>query len=378
MLISIIIPVYNVEQWLDRCVESVVNQTYKNIEIMLIDDGSTDKSSEMCDKWVEKDNRITVYHKENEGLGPTRNFGLKKASREYIAFIDSDDSVDEDYIKCLYNAALSSDADFVSSDYKEFDCITGKTNYHHRDMNAGIYETYEEKECFLNIMNPAVWGKFFRRNFLLDNEIFQSCIKHEDLAIHSICVLLSNKIMYVPKAMYNYTINRNGSIMAQGYCWKDIYKAIELFLSFKHNEFLNKYYKILKFYTGLIIFGYHQMETCNVEFSELYKKYFAKDINKDKSFIIFGAGKIGKEMFGHIPNDKITYVVDNNPDLWGTTLNGKEIISFERLKAIHNDYTIVLAISKRKLLFEVKKELEENNISNYVLFTDIVLREEDK
>ena len=376
-MISIIIPVYNVEQWLDRCVESVANQTYKDIEIMLIDDGSTDKSSEICDKWDEKDGRITVYHKENEGLGLTRNFGLKKATGEYIAFIDSDDSVDEDYIECLYNAALSSGADFVSSDYKEFDCNTGKTNYHHRNMDAGIYETYEEKEFFLNMMNPAVWGKLFRRSFLLDNEIFQSCIKHEDLAIHSICVLLSNKIMYVPKAMYNYTINRNGSIMAQGYCWKDIYKAIELFLSFKHNEFLDNYYEILKLYTGLIILGYHKMEACNVDFSSLYRKYFVTEINMDKPFIIFGAGKIGKEMFEYIPNEKIAYVADNNPDLWGTTLNGKEIISLERLKEIHNDYNIVLAIGKRRPMFEVKKVFEDNNISNYVLFTDIILRDKD-
>lgn len=373
-MISIIIPVYNVEQWLDRCVESVVNQTYKDIEIMLIDDGSTDKSSEMCDKWAEYDCRITAYHKQNEGLGLTRNFGLKKASGEYIAFIDSDDSVDERYIECLYNAALISGADYVSSEYKIYDCVTGKTTYRHRNMYEGIYAIEEEKQIFLNTIYPAAWGKLFRRKFLLDNEIFQSRIKHEDLAIHSICVLLSNKVMHINKVMYNYTVNRNGSIMAQGFCWKDIQTAIELFLEYfkAHNKW-NEKYEILKLYTGLIIFGYHQMETCDVDFPALYRKYFATEINMDKPFIIFGAGKIGKEMFEHIPNGKIAYIADNNPDLWGTMFNSKEIISFEKLKEIHNDYTIVLAISKRKSLFDVIESCKKNNINNYVCFTDIVL-----
>ena len=374
-MISTIIPVYNVEQWLDRCVQSVVNQTYKDIEILLIDDGSTDKSSEMCDKWVEEDSRISVYHKSNEGLGPTRNFGLKKASGEYIAFIDSDDSIDECYIESLYNAISSCNADFVSSDFKEYDCITGEITYCHMDIDEGIYSTSKEKNLMLNRIFPMLWAKLFRRDFLMNNNIMQPPIKHEDEAVRPIYVLTANKIMHIKNAMYNYTVNRNGSIMKNGQDYNDICKAIEYYLEyFKLHNLWDNYYEVLKTYTSFFTLRYSKKcDKSVVDFSALYRKYFATEINMDKPFIIFGAGKIGKEMFEHIPNGKIAYVADNNPDLCGTTLNDKEIISFEKLKEIHNGYTIVLAISKRKPLFDVIGSFKQNNINNYVCFTEIVL-----
>ncbi len=101
-LVSIVIPVYNVEKYLDRCVQSVINQTYKNLEIILVDDGSTDASPEICDGWVEKDNRISVIHKRNEGAGMARNVGIAQASGKYILFFDSDDFVDLQAVeKCV-------------------------------------------------------------------------------------------------------------------------------------------------------------------------------------------------------------------------------------------------------------------------------------
>ena len=92
--ISIIIPVYKVEKYLDKCVESVVNQTYKNLEIILVDDGSPDNCPKMCDEWAEKDKRIKVIHKENGGLSDARNFGIEKATGDYLMFLDSDDYLD--------------------------------------------------------------------------------------------------------------------------------------------------------------------------------------------------------------------------------------------------------------------------------------------
>lgn len=100
-LISIIVPVYNVEKYLDRCLESIVNQTYKNLEIVLVDDGSIDNSGEKCDEWLKKDNRIKVIHKQNGGVSSARNVGLEEASGKYITFIDSDDYVLENYIENL-------------------------------------------------------------------------------------------------------------------------------------------------------------------------------------------------------------------------------------------------------------------------------------
>ena len=105
-LISVIIPVYNVELYLRRCIDSVIKQTYKNLEIILVDDGSTDKSGEICDEYASLDNRISVIHKENGGLSSARNAGLKNAHGEYFGFVDSDDAIVEDMYEYLYDILL--------------------------------------------------------------------------------------------------------------------------------------------------------------------------------------------------------------------------------------------------------------------------------
>lgn len=112
-LVTIVLPIYNVEKYLERCINSVVNQTYKNLEIILVNDGSTDRSPELCEKWVNKDKRIIVIHKENSGAGLARNTGIENAHGEYIYFFDSDDYIDLYTIEKLYNLAKQTQADLV-------------------------------------------------------------------------------------------------------------------------------------------------------------------------------------------------------------------------------------------------------------------------
>ena len=109
--ISVIVPVYNVEQYLERCVDSIINQTYKNLEIILVNDGSTDNSGQLCDKLAKKDNRIRVIHKENGGLSDARNVGIDEAKSDLIGFIDSDDYIDEDMYELLINNMKNANAD---------------------------------------------------------------------------------------------------------------------------------------------------------------------------------------------------------------------------------------------------------------------------
>jgi glycosyltransferase involved in cell wall biosynthesis len=112
-LVSVIVPVYNVEEYLDRCVESIINQTYQNIEIILVDDGSPDRCPQMCDAWAEKDNRIKVIHKKNAGLGMARNTGIEHALGEYICFFDSDDYIAVETIEKAYILAKEKCAEIV-------------------------------------------------------------------------------------------------------------------------------------------------------------------------------------------------------------------------------------------------------------------------
>lgn len=117
-LISIIVPVYNVEKYLKKCVDSIVNQTYKNLEIILVDDGATDNSGKMCDELAKTDNRIKVYHKENGGLSDARNYGVERAIGEYIGFVDSDDYIDEEMYEKLYGAIKKEDVDVAECNFK--------------------------------------------------------------------------------------------------------------------------------------------------------------------------------------------------------------------------------------------------------------------
>ena len=114
-MVSVIVPVYKVEKYLERCIKSIVNQTYKEIELIIVDDGSPDKCPEICDKWAEKDKRIKVIHKNNEGVSSARNKGIELSKGKYIVFIDQDDYVTDEHIEVLYDCITSNNVDLVIS-----------------------------------------------------------------------------------------------------------------------------------------------------------------------------------------------------------------------------------------------------------------------
>jgi len=145
-LVSVVVPVYNVEKYVDRCLESIVNQSYRNIEILLIDDGSTDDSGRICDLWAAKDCRICVYHKENEGLGSARNLGIERAKGEYIAFIDSDDWWELDLVEKMITVGESKKADLIFMDF-----------YWEEKQESGIckHRIYCQMCCFEGVSNAT-------------------------------------------------------------------------------------------------------------------------------------------------------------------------------------------------------------------------------
>lgn len=151
-LISVIVPIYNVESYLERCVQSIQRQTYDNLEIILVDDGSTDSCPKMCDDFAKEDNRIKVIHKENNGQGCARNTGLKTASGKFVLFVDADDFIDNNHVKALYNLLVSNDADTVlgSLSYKKnHKPITRQSH----NLKLGVYENERVKDeillCFI-------------------------------------------------------------------------------------------------------------------------------------------------------------------------------------------------------------------------------------
>ena len=219
--ISVIIPVYKVEKYLDRCVNSVLNQTLKDIEVILIDDGSPDGCPAMCEEYKKKDNRVRVIHKENGGLGYARNSGLEIATGEYIAFVDSDDFIEEDMYESLYSDAIKYNADVVFSNVKFYK--DGKTTTREDVEEQTVFSGKEAVKSFLlDMVAPlpnecrdvkymvSVWRALYRFDIIKTHFIrffSEREIVSEDLPFNIEFLKYSENIVYSDKAFYNYCYN---------------------------------------------------------------------------------------------------------------------------------------------------------------------------
>lgn len=207
--ISIIIPVYNVETWLDECMESVVNQTFVDFEAILIDDGSTDGSAKKCDEWAKKDDRIISVHKENEGPSRARNVGLHMAKGEYVSFVDSDDWLDITFLEKLYSAANECSADIAECDFYRYNDKTGKKTTRLCYGCMGRPYTREENLVY---RNTAIWKCLIRKELMEANGIEFPVCHSEARAIYGLMAMLANKIVNVREPLYYYRRYRIGSL----------------------------------------------------------------------------------------------------------------------------------------------------------------------
>lgn len=225
--VSIIVPVYNVEKYLENCIESLINQSLKDIEIILVDDGSPDGSPKICDDYSKKDKRIKVIHKKNGGVSAARNDGLKEATGEYVIFCDSDDWMDKNGLEYLYKQATKTYADIVIGDvymandkdkkyvkfYKD-EFVTEDKLFIKDLIKADIYRTYcpnppDEGPAF-GYGGP--WNKLVRRKLLLENDIrFDLRVKgvFDDILYTANILAVANKISYIQKPIYFYRIVEN-------------------------------------------------------------------------------------------------------------------------------------------------------------------------
>ncbi len=213
--ITVIIPVYNVEKYVNRCIESVVNQKYKNLEIILIDDGSPDGSSAICDEWTQKDTRIRTIHKKNEGISAARNSGIDIATGDYFCFIDSDDYVAEDFVESLYNSIISNDADVAVCDFLEVNDDTGNISQK-PEKERLVGNTCTGKEYIDKYINNddlfygVVWNKIYKRNLFSDLKFIKGK-NFEDAFIIPQIFAKCKKVNCISKPLYFY-LRRDGSI----------------------------------------------------------------------------------------------------------------------------------------------------------------------
>lgn len=213
--ISVIIPLYNASSYLHHCIVDLLSQPFQDIEIVLVDDGSTDGSSAICDEYAEKDSRIRVFHEAHSGVAHSRQVGLEHATGDYILYVDADDQVDANMVSEMYNEATRQQADMVICDYRE---LTHKSEVYRKQEPSALDGVSILDDILNGKLYGALWNKMLRREWLLKTKASfpQKLSMREDLIFLSQCLPFAKKIAYVPKAYYGYE-RRNTSALTSHY-----------------------------------------------------------------------------------------------------------------------------------------------------------------
>lgn len=278
-LISVIVPVYKVEAYLDKCVSSIVNQTYKNLQIILVDDGSPDSCPDICDEWAKKDSRIKVIHKENGGLSDARNAGLCAATGNYISFADSDDYLEPEFFKTLSDMLLKNDSDIAECAVR----LVDESGLELRLRGIGRDITLNKTEALCRLVKEdgvyqTVWNKLYKKE-LLGGIPFEKGRLHEDEFFTYKVFDRINKISICSKPLYNY-LQRSSSIMGSGY---SLGRCDALDARFERMLYLQKYPATAALTARLISFDYmYHLQKAILHLKGDEQKYAIKKIMRFK------------------------------------------------------------------------------------------------
>ncbi len=290
--VSVIIPVYNVEKYLKECLDSVVNQTLKDIEIICVDDGSTDNSGAILDEYASKDSRIKVVHNENKGVGNARNTGLGLATGDYIYFLDSDDYIELNALEKLYNKSIELNLDICVCMVKELNINTSQMSIQEYAIykpylpNKNVFSSYDVKNTIFHLFIGWIWDKLYKKSIILDNHLtFPEFKNSEDTAFTYMALILANRISTIQDPLIIHRINITTSISVNREKEPEAFiSAMELL---KTN--LNKIGKYKTFENGFlnyfITFSKWHLDTISETYKDdLYikiKKYYETNIRKN-------------------------------------------------------------------------------------------------
>ena len=251
-LVSVVVPIYNVQQYLPQCLDSLVNQQYKNLEIICVNDGSTDDSLTILEKYKQRDDRIIVISQPNKGLSAARNTGLKQVTGEFVIFVDSDDWLELDAISLMSQIFKTPEIDFL--------CFGTQIHTESNDEKASYYgRTYPKsrivstKSHWITKINVSAWSKIYRAQFLKNNRLlFPEGLYYEDIAFYWNCISFARSIALSDNILYNYRI-RSNSIMGKSYVKKrgmaihHIYELDHIYQFWRINNFLNSNKDLFRF-----------------------------------------------------------------------------------------------------------------------------------
>lgn len=313
--ISVIIPIYNIAPYLDRCISSVMKQTYQNLQIILVDDGSTDGSSEICDRYATLDERILVIHKFNGGLVSARKVGLCKVTGKYMAYVDGDDWIEPDMLEHLYYAAQESGAGVVCAGH--FVDINIKSKIVKNKLEKGVYLLKDIRNVILSTgyffeqgITPYIWSKLFltelvkEKQYIVDNRI---CVG-EDLAVGIPTMLSAEKIHILDYAGYHYVQRKNSIIHKRT---ENSMSQSKVLLSFM-KQYLSKekdsdvLLKQLGQYSKSLFLQRH-IEWFDKQSDKILNPFGG--ISYGSKVAIYGAGILGQEIYQYLMESKRVVIV---------------------------------------------------------------------
>lgn len=371
-LISVVVPIYNVGEYLVECIDSILAQSYQNIEIILVDDGSVDGSGEICDLY-KSDRRVKVIHQKNSGLTVARRTGVNAATGKYVTFVDGDDWIESGMYEALMKEAVERDADIVTSaGYKHYKCGIGKERLGDT-VNCGEYEISSENheilKCFFSSafsidehINGAVWNKLFKRRIIKNvlNDMDDQVHGYMDDNVCVIgCALKSKKIYVTDKCFYHHRERINAFTYSQnskGFLQIN-YAYLNLCRFLKESEFFEELYPFLYEHTSqrlMQAYGnfFEKQYVCIPEF------YYKDDeIEVGSKVLLYGAGNVGRAYRRQFQIEK-KYILVGSVDQQENSLAEFNLDNF---LGVNFDY-LVIAVYKKSIMSEIKRNLINLNI----------------
>lgn len=373
-LISVIVPVFNVEEYVTECIESIVNQTYQNIQIILVDDGSQDLSGTICDQYAALDKRIEVIHQFNKGLVVARKSGLKRAQGDYIGFVDGDDYIEADMYENLLREIQESDVDFIHSGFIQ----NGETIIPFTRSNI-CFSKAEEKERIIrtaifgkeSYIAPSIWSKLFKAHIIkmCYSQIPDSAQYGEDLINLCICIKECNKAVLMDKAYYHYRY-REDSITNE----KNLKGLENTFRYFGNVCDTLKQYECYEELKNLVIENVcanilKKIRVISKYDFQIAQYYFAdSDRLQGKKVVIYGAGVVGKDYYA-----QISRYMDCDIVAWVDTYPEKydyphiKVLGTEKLGTIEYDI-LLIAVAKDKIAQEIRSFLKTRGVEGSKIF----------
>lgn len=354
-LVSMIVPIYRIERYVGICIESLIHQTYHNIEIILVDDGSDDLCPKICDLYAKKDDRIKVIHKQNGGLVSARKAGLEQAFGDYIGYVDGDDWLDNDFVEQMLNSALVNDADVVCAGFTRD--LFEQSALIYNKYPVGIYrgdaldelkrKMLSDGEFYLLGITTYVWNKLFKRCILADAQmnVDEKISIGEDAAVTYPAIMESRCVCVTECVAYHYR-QREDSMLKQtaGFSVekKQLKALADYMLSFSagYDEKYQLKKQVIDYVLGICIMRSGGRLPGSDSYSSFDKVYY------DKNIVIYNAGTFGQQLvnrFNESNHCRIVKWIDD--DFWEYRRCGLDVDSVDSISEIDFDYVLIATLN---------------------------------